>query len=95
MGSIAERLSRFAKPRTVRVDARHAGALRAKLFASGVVQGERVLDDGSLELTANLPDLEARELARTPGVELFDPESSQTCAVEGGYLQSTRSARPH
>ncbi len=94
MEAIAERLSRFAKPRTVRVDARYAGALRARLFASGVVQGERVLEDGSLELIANLPDLEARELGRAPGVELFDPEPSQTCAVEGGYLQSTHSARP-
>lgn len=94
MEAVAERLSRFARPRTVRVDARYAGALRARLFASGVVQGERVLDDGSLELIANLPDIEAGELARAPGVELFDPEPSQTCAVEGGYLQSTHSERP-
>jgi GTP-binding protein HflX len=93
MEAVAERLSRFARPRTVRVDARYAGALRARLFASGVVQGERVLDDGSLELIANLPDIEAGELARAP-VELFDPEPSQTCAVEGGYLQSTHSERP-
>jgi GTP-binding protein HflX len=94
MDAVAERLSRFARPRTLRVDPRHAGALRARLFASGVVQGERVLEDGGLELTANLPDLEARELAKAPGVEMFDFEPSQTCAVEGGYLQSPHSARP-
>lgn len=94
MGAIAERLSRFARPRLVRVDARHAGALRARLFSAGVVQDERVLEDGSLELTANLPDVEARELAEAPGVEVADSEPLQTCAVEGGYIQSPSSARP-
>ena len=94
MGAIAERLSRFARPRTVRVDARHAGALRARLFASGVVRGERYLDDGGLELIANIPEIEARELARSPGVEVADVEGMQPCAVEGGYIQSALSARP-
>jgi len=94
MGAIAERLSRFARPRTVRVDARHAGALRARLFASGVVRGERYLEDGGLELIANIPEIEARELARSPGVEVADVEGMQPCAVEGGYIQSALSARP-
>jgi GTP-binding protein HflX len=94
MSAVAERLSRFARPRTVRVDARHAGALRARLFASGVVQGERYLDDGGLELVANIPESEARELARSPGVEVADIVGLQPCAVEGGYIQSALSARP-
>jgi GTP-binding protein HflX len=94
MSAVAERLSRFARPRTVRVDARHAGALRARLFASGVVQGERYLDDGGLELVANIPESEARELARSPGVEVADVVGLQPCAVEGGYIQSALSARP-
>ncbi len=94
MGAVAERLARFARPRTVRVDARHAGALRARLFASGVVQQERYLDDGGLELIANIPEIEARELARSPGVEVADVAGLQPCAVEGGYIQSPLSARP-
>jgi len=87
MDSVAERLSRFAKPRTVRVDSRYAGTVRARLFASGVVKGERVLENGSIELSVHLPDFGARELARIPGVECFYSEPSQTCAAEGGYLQ--------
>ena len=68
LSAIAERLLRFARLRKIRVDARYAGALRARLFAAGAVQAETVLDDGSLVLLANLPELEAQELARAPGV---------------------------
>ena len=89
MGAIAERLSRFARPRTVRVDARHAGSVRARLFAAGVVQGERYLDDGGLELIANIPESEARELGHSPGVEVADIkvdniEGSRPCVLQGG-----------
>ena len=94
MDAIAERLSRYARPRWVRVEARSAGVLRARLFAAGVVQTERYLEDGGLELIANLPDTEVRELARIPGVEIAEPPALQTCAVEGGYIQSPLSARP-
>ena len=94
MEAIAERLSRFARPRQVRVDARHAGALRARLFAAGVVQQERHLEDGGLELIANIPETEARELARSPGVEVAELAAAQTCAGEGGYIQSHLSTRP-
>ena len=84
MGAVAERLSRFARPRTIRVDARRAGSLRARLFAAGVVQGERYLDDGGLELIASIPESEARELERSPGVEVLEIGVAQPCAVEGG-----------
>jgi GTP-binding protein HflX len=94
MDSIAERLSRFARPRRINVDARHAGALRARLFAAGVVQQEQYRDDGGLDLIANIPEAEARELARVPGVEVTELVEPQTCAGEGGYIQSHLSARP-
>jgi hypothetical protein len=63
--------------------------VRARLFAAGVVQGERYLDDGGLELIANIPESEARELGRSPGVEVADVkvdniEGSQPCVLQGG-----------
>lgn len=88
MGAIAERLSCFARLRTLHVSPARAGVVRARLFAAGVVRGERVDADGSLELLALLPDGEAGELARMPGVEVRDPsEASATCAPDGVYLQ--------
>ncbi|MFZ9708843.1 MAG: ribosome rescue GTPase HflX [Steroidobacteraceae bacterium] len=86
---IAERLSRFARLRSLTVSAARAGAIRARLFAAGVVRGETVRPDGSLELLAMLPDSEAGELARLSGVEIADPSvMAPTCASDGGYLQS-------
>ena len=69
LGAVAERLARFARLRRVRVPARHAGALRARLFAAGVVRRETPADDGSIEFVADLPESEAAELARIPGVK--------------------------
>lgn len=87
--AIAERLSRFARLRSLTVSAARAGAIRARLFAAGVVRGEAVRPDGSLELLALLPDSEAGELARLSGVEIADPPvMTPTCASDGGYLQS-------
>ena len=95
MEAIAERLSRHASLRHVRVDAGHAGALRARLFAVGVVRTETVLADGALELLASLPEALAQELARIPGVSIDSASDLvQPCALDGGYLQSALSARP-
>jgi len=95
MEAIAERLSRHASLRHVRVDASHAGALRARLFAAGVVRTETVLADGALELLASLPEALAQELARIPGVSIDSASDLvQPCALDGGYLQSALSARP-
>ncbi len=95
MQAIAERLSRFARPYRLRVGPAHAGRLRAKLIADGVLQGERSTEAGALELDINVPEPDAQALAALPDVELLDaPAQSaaqlefEPCATEGGYLQS-------
>ena len=87
LGAIAERLSRHARLRGLRVPAREAGALRARLYAAGVVRSETVLPDGGLEWLVQLPDHEVLELAARSGVEVFDAQ--QPCATAERYLQST------
>ena len=87
LGAIAERLSRHARLRGLRVPAREAGALRARLYAAGVVRSEKVLPDGGLEWLVQLPDHEVLELAARSGVEVFDAQ--QPCATAERYLQST------
>ena len=87
LGAVALRLSRHARLRGLRVPAREAGALRARLYAAGVVRSETVLPDGGLEWLVQLPDHEALELAGRSGVELFDAQ--QPCATGERYLQST------
>ncbi len=87
LGAVALRLSRHARLRGLRVPAREAGALRARLYAAGVVRSEKVLPDGGLEWLVQLPDHEALELAGRSGVELFDAQ--QPCATGERYLQST------
>ena len=87
LGAVALRLSRHARLRGLRVPAREAGALRARLYAAGVVRSEKVLPDGGLEWLVQLPDNEALELAGRSGVELFDAQ--QPCATGERYLQST------
>jgi GTP-binding protein HflX len=87
--AVAERLSRFARPVRLRIDPARAGALRARLFASGVVREERTAPDGTLELVAALPEAQQLELARMAGVEVSElPAPVQTCAPGDGYLQS-------
>jgi GTP-binding protein HflX len=87
--AIAERLSRFARPVRLRIEPARAGALRARLFASGVVREERTAPDGTLELVAALPEAQQLELARMAGVEVSElPAPVQTCAPGDGYLQS-------
>ena len=96
LGAVAERLARYARPCTVKVPARHAGALRARLFSAGVVRAERVLEDGGIELDADLPEAEAAELQRLEGVEIVvarAPQPSSPCTGDEPYLQSTRAAR--
>jgi GTP-binding protein HflX len=69
--SIAERLSRLARSMRVRLPP-GAGALRARLYAAKVVRAERSAEDGSIELTVELPDEEALALARRPGVQILE-----------------------
>jgi GTPase len=88
-GAVAERLARFARQARVRMPA-SAGALRSKLYAAHVVRGETAGDDGSMELSVELPDLELLILARTAGVQILEVAGGGApCAPGELYLQSS------
>jgi hypothetical protein len=54
------------------------------------VQSERVVGEGSIELTVQLPDIELLALARTPGVQILEQQGAEVpCTPEDAYLQST------
>src|SRR5579863_991132 len=87
-GAIAERLSRFARRARIRLPA-GAGALRSRLYAAKSVREERTADDGSIELTVELPDIEILALARTAGVQILEvPPADISCASRDRYLES-------
>jgi GTP-binding protein HflX len=97
--AIAERLSRFARRARLRVPA-SAGALRSRLYAAKAVRGERAAEDGSMELSVELPDVELLSLARMAGVQVLEVQGGQhgpaqngpadmPCAPGNAYLQST------
>jgi GTP-binding protein HflX len=87
--SIANRLERVARHARLRMP-QSAGALRSRLYASGTVQSERVAEDGTIELSVQLPDVELLALARTPGVQILEQQGADVpCTPEDAYLQST------
>ena len=87
--AVAERLARFARRARLRVPA-SAGALRSRLYAAQVVRAEVSADDGSIELSVELPDVELLQLARTAGVQILEVQGADTpCAPGLAYLQST------
>jgi GTP-binding protein HflX len=89
--AISERISRVARRARLRLPA-SAGALRARLYSAGAVRTETACDDGSLDLTVELPDVELVLLARTPGVHIMEtPSAAIACAPEEAYLQSVPS----
>ncbi len=89
--AIAERIARVARRARVRLPA-SAGALRSRLYAAGAVRAESALEDGSLDLTVELPDAELLALARAPGVQILEtPSAAMACAPEEAYLQSVPS----
>jgi GTP-binding protein HflX len=51
-----------------------AGALRARLYAGGVVRDERSLEDGALELLVDLPAAQLGTWAALPGVQLLQAQ---------------------
>jgi GTP-binding protein HflX len=51
-----------------------AGALRARLYAAGVVRDERSLEDGALELLVDLPAAQLGTWASLPGVQLLEAQ---------------------
>jgi len=68
-GVIAQRLSRFARAVRLRLPP-GAGALRSRLYAAKSVREEHTAQDGSIELTVELPEVEIRALERTAGVQV-------------------------
>jgi GTP-binding protein HflX len=89
--AVSERIARVARRARVRVPA-SAGALRARLYSAGAVRAENAFEDGSLDLTVELPDVELLALARTPGVQIIEtPSAAMACAPEEAYLQSVSS----
>jgi GTPase len=87
--AVAERLARFARRARLKVAA-SAGALRSRLYAAQAVRAESSAEDGSMELSVELPDLELLELARTAGVQILEVQGADMpCAPGMGYLQST------
>jgi GTP-binding protein HflX len=91
-GALAERLARVARRATVKVPA-SAGALRSRLYAAQAVRAEKSADDGSIELSVELPDSELLNLARTAGVQILEVQQpGMPCAIGSPYLQSTAAA---
>jgi len=89
---IAERLARKAQRARLRIPAT-AGALRSRLYASGVVRAEQSSEDGSIELTVELPEVELVALARSAGVQILETQAVQiSCTPAEPYLQSAPSA---
>jgi GTPase len=71
--AIAERLSRSVKRVCVQLPPT-AGAARARLYAAGVVRGERGLAE-AIEMDLDLPDAELATLLREPGAKLVTAEA--------------------
>jgi GTPase len=73
---------------TLRIPPR-AGRARARLFEAGAVIGQRLLEDGVLEVTVSLRRPELERICRDDGIEL--PAECSPCAGEGRFLQSNGS----
>ncbi|HEY6451362.1 MAG TPA: ribosome rescue GTPase HflX [Steroidobacteraceae bacterium] len=67
-----------------------AGALRARLYAGGVVRDEHALADGALELLVDLPAAQLDGWAAMPGVRLrpAQPPGLGACTLLAPYLES-------
>ncbi len=89
--AVLERIAREAHRARVRLPVT-AGALRAKLYAAGVVLEERSTDDGSQELLLSVPNRELLELAAMPGVAILETAAEEPCAPPQPYLQSLTSS---
>ena len=87
--AITERLARFVRVARLRVPA-SAGALRSRLYGAKAVREEHGMDDGSIELVVELPDVELLSVIRTPGVQILEVRGPDMPCVSGdAYLQST------
>ena len=86
--AIAERLARAVRAARLRLPPA-AGALRSRLYARGAVRTERILEDGTMDLAVELPDVELVALAQVPGVQILELEDAGApCTLADAYLQS-------
>ena len=86
--AISERLSRATRRARLWIPA-SGGALRSRLYAAHVVREEQPSEDGSIELTVELPMLELLSLARTSGVRILEVADDElACVPAEGFLQS-------
>jgi GTP-binding protein HflX len=86
--AITERLSRATRRARLWIPA-SGGALRSRLYAARVVRAEQPSEDGSIELTVELPMLELLSLARTGGVRILEvADDDLPCVPAEGFLQS-------
>jgi GTPase len=86
--AITERLARATRRARLRIPP-SAGALRSRLYAARVVRAEHSLEDGSIELTVELPMLELLALARTAAVRILElADDELACVPTEGFLQS-------
>jgi len=85
--AITERLARSTRRARLKIPA-SGGALRSRLYAARVVREEHASEDGSIELTVELPMLELLALTRTPGVRILDLAEDMACMPADGFLQS-------
>ena len=68
-----------------------SGALRARLYAAGVVRDERTLADGAIEVLVELPATELAGWAAQPGVRLLEPQplpAAAACSAPETHLES-------
>jgi len=94
--AVSERLSRTTRRARLWIPA-SGGALRSKLYAARVVREEHPSDDGSIELSVELPMLELLSLARTAGVRVLDVAADEfacvpICALCGRYSAALKLA---
>jgi GTP-binding protein HflX len=90
--AIGERLQVAASRHWLRLPPQ-AGALRARLFAAGVVRAELPGVAGEMLLQVEVPQAEHESLLREPGVAGWaPPEAESPCAPGGAFLESTAAA---
>ena len=92
--AVAERLELHVQRLWMHLPA-DSGALRAKLYAEGVVRDERTLEDGALEMLVELPASALGAWALVPGVQLLEAQPQPpppACAAEKPYLESSAEA---
>jgi GTP-binding protein HflX len=86
--AIGERLDLGVERRWLELPAA-GGALRARLFADGVVRAEHALEDGRMRLLVELPHSEFAALTRPRGPQV----AALACAAPDGYLESNVPSR--